>query len=146
MPEFRDMTLDDVEAVCLIEKECFYAPWKKEDFIALADGENSAYVVAIFGGQIIGGAGIRNIVGDGEITNVAITKEYRGKGYSKQLLKAILERGRELGCDQFTLEVRVSNEAAIRCYKSVGFEGEGIRPGFYEHPKEDALIMWLRNA
>lgn len=145
-PIFRDMQLEDVEAVSLIERECFAAPWKPEDFIAMANNDSSAYVVMVLDGKIIGGAGIRNIVGDGEITNVAITKIHRGKGYSKLLLQNLIERGKELGATQFTLEVRVSNEPAIRCYKSVGFEDEGIRPGFYEHPKEDALIMWIRNA
>lgn len=143
---YREMTLDDVKAVSEIEKECFFAPWKPDDFVKMVEDDNSAYVVAEYNGVIIGGAGIRNIVGDGEITNVAITEKYRGKGYSKQLIYHLIEEGKKLGCTQFTLEVRVSNEPAIRCYKSAGFESEGVRPGFYEHPKEDALIMWIRNA
>ena len=48
------------------------------------------------------------------------------------------------GVKAFTLEVRVSNEAAIHMYEKVGFVSEGIRPGFYEKPAEDAMIMWKR--
>ena len=50
--------------------------------------------------------------------------------------------GRRMGIRNYTLEVRVSNAGAIALYKKLGFESAGIRPGFYEKPKEDALIMW----
>ena len=102
------------------------------------------YMVAQTGDTIIGGAGMRNIAGDGEITNVAILEEYRGRGYGKKLLTALLEEGTKMGANAFTLEVRISNTPAIRLYESLGFVSEGVRPGFYERPKEDALIMWKR--
>lgn len=140
----RDMISADVEAVSKIEEECFSIPWKPDDFVEMIKRDNMTYVVIEKDGKIIGGAGIRNIAGDGEITNVAITPVHRGHGYSKTLLDYLLQRGTELGCTAFTLEVRVSNAAAIGLYRSLDFMDEGIRPGFYEKPKEDALIMWKR--
>lgn len=140
----REMTDDDIEAVSEIEEECFSMPWKPDDFRMMICEDNMTYVVGVIDGKIIGGAGIRCIVGDGEITNVAITKAHRGNGYSKPMLEQLILLGRDLGCENYTLEVRVSNEPAIRLYKSLGFTEEGVRPGFYEHPKEDALIMWKR--
>ena len=142
----REMTEADIEAVSKIEEECFSMPWKPDDFREMIVRDNMTYVVLLVDGEIAGGAGIREVVGDGEITNVAITGKHRGKGYSKLMLEKLLEKGRELGCDAFTLEVRVSNEPAIRLYKSVGFESAGVRPGFYEHPVEDALIMWIYSS
>lgn len=136
------MTEADVEAVSLIEEECFSMPWKPDDFREMIERDSMTYVVAEIDDEIIGGAGLRCIVGDGEITNVAIKKAYRGNGYSKPMLSEILSIGRKMGCTAFTLEVRVSNEPAIRLYKSLGFEEAGIRPGFYDHPKEDAMIFW----
>ena len=140
----REMTESDIEAVSKIEEECFSMPWKPDDFREMIERDNMTYVVAEMDGNIIGGAGLRCIVGDGEITNVAITKPHRGMGYSKPMLLELISRGDELGCEAYTLEVRVSNEPAIRLYKSIGFEEAGVRPGFYEHPREDALIMWKR--
>lgn len=144
MLEFRELLISEVKRALEIEEECFTTPWKLEDFEKIVTDENMSYMAAVLDGVIIGGAVVRNIVGEGEITNVAISHEYRGKGYSKPLLEALLRRGRELGCSAFTLEVRVSNTPAIKCYKSAGFEDCGIRPNFYQHPKEDAMIMWLR--
>lgn len=140
----REMTTDDIEKVSVIEEECFSMPWKPDDFREMIERDNMTYVVLEIDGQVSGGAGLRCIVGDGEITNVAITKAFRGRGYSKPMLEALIKKGDELGCEAYTLEVRVSNEPAIRLYKSLGFAEEGIRPGFYEHPREDALIMWKR--
>ena len=138
----REMTEADIEEVSKIEEECFSMPWKPEDFKEMIIRDNMTYVVSEIDGQIIGGAGLRCIVGDGEITNVAISAAYRGKGYSKPMLEELLLLGEKLGCSAYTLEVRVSNEPAIRLYKSLGFLESGIRPNFYEKPKEDALIMW----
>ena len=75
---------------------------------------------------------------------MAILAEYRRQGLGKRLLVELLKTGKELGADAFTLEVRAGNEAAIRLYESLGFVSEGVRPDFYERPREDALIMWKR--
>lgn len=140
----RPMTDADVEAVAKIEEATFSMPWKPDDFRDMIRRDNMTYLVAELGGTIIGGAGMRNILGDGEVTNVAILKEYRGMGYGKRLVAELIEAGKELGAKDFTLEVRVSNTPAIRLYESLGFVSEGVRPNFYERPNEDALIMWKR--
>ena len=60
------------------------------------------------------------------------------------MLKQLLERGRGIDIADYTLEVRKGNEAAIKLYQKAGFKSEGIRPGFYDEPKEDAEIFWKR--
>lgn len=138
----REMSDEDIDKVSIIEEECFSMPWKPDDFRQMIENDNMTYVVLTLDGEVIGGAGLRCILTDGEITNVAITKKHRSKGYAKPMLEKLMELGRKLGCEAFTLEVRVSNETAIRLYKSLGFREAGIRPNFYDKPKEDALIMW----
>ena len=59
-------------------------------------------------------------------------------------MEQLVKEGKEMGVTAYTLEVRVSNMAAIHLYKKLGFQEEGIRKNFYERPKEDALIMWKR--
>ena len=60
------------------------------------------------------------------------------------MMEYMLERAKEVGIGDCTLEVRISNQPAIALYESLGFKGEGVRPKFYEKPVEDALIMWKR--
>ena len=140
----RTMTEDDIPRVAELERLIFSDPWSEKVYRETFELEGVEYVVACDGDTIIGAAGIRNIVGTGEITNVMITPVYRNRGLGRMMLEELLARGRSLGAYDFTLEVRKSNEHAIRLYESLGFINEGIRPGFYNNPKEDAVIMWLR--
>ncbi|MCR4922748.1 MAG: ribosomal protein S18-alanine N-acetyltransferase [Lachnospiraceae bacterium] len=144
MIEINEMTDKDIDEVCSIEEECFSMPWRREDFLQMIENDHMSYLVVKDAGEICGGAGIREIVGDIEITNVAIKAAYRNRGYGHKLVQALLEKGRELGGKSFTLEVRTSNVAAISVYKDLGFLTEGVRRNFYEKPVEDALIMWKR--
>ena len=139
--------MEDADAAALsgIEQEVFSMPWSVNDFLEMNAHDEVAYLVAEQDGEIIGGCGVRNVLGDGEITNVVIKEKYRGHGYAKRMLTELLELGRGLGARDFTLEVRVSNTPAIKLYESLGFVSEGIRPRFYEKPIEDANIMWLRS-
>lgn len=142
----RFMTMDDVPKVAELERMIFTDPWSENVYRETLKIDGVIYLVIIENNEIIGVAGVRNILGDGEITNVMITPEYRGKGYSRVLLESLMDEGCKIGITDFTLEVRAGNEVAINLYKSLGFESSGIRPGFYEHPKEDAMIMWKRSA
>ncbi len=96
--------------------------------------------------RIVGICGIRKIMGEGEITNVAVLPVYRRCGIAEGMLTRLLEESRAEGVDDFTLEVRSGNVPAIRLYERLGFVSEGTRPRFYRNPQEDALIMWLRNG
>ena len=138
------MTEDDIPRMAGLERIIFTDPWSEKVYretLALPDVE---YVVAVDDDTIVGGAGVRNIVGTGEITNVMLLPEYRGKGLGRKIVEEVIERGRRLGAEEFTLEARASNASAIKLYEKLGFVNEGIRPGFYNNPKEDAAIMWLR--
>lgn len=140
----REMAAQDVEAASRIESEVFSMPWSAKDFLEMVEADYAHYYVAELDGVIAGCCGIRNIAGDGEITNVVVAEEYRKKGIGRKLMEYMLERAGENGIGDCTLEVRVSNQPAIRLYESLGFKGEGVRPDFYERPREDALIMWKR--
>lgn len=143
--QVRPMRREDVPAVSRIEAEAFSMPWSFEDFLDILERKDSLYVTAVCEGEVIGCCGVTNACGDGDINNVAVTEEKRGMGVGKQMLATLMEWGNEIGIENYTLEVRVSNEPAIRLYESLGFQSEGIRPGFYEKPREDAMIMWKRH-
>lgn len=140
----REMKADDVEIVSKIESEVFSMPWSAKDFLEMVEADYAYYYVAELDGEIAGCCGIRNIAGDGEITNVVVAPSYRRKGIALKMMEYMLEEAVKAGIGDCTLEVRVSNQPAIRLYERLGFKGEGVRPHFYDKPDEDALIMWKR--
>lgn len=140
----REMKADDVEIVSKIESEVFSMPWSAKDFLEMVEADYAYYYVAEVDGKIAGCCGIRNIAGEGEITNVVVAPAYRKKGIALKMMEYMLKRAIEVGIGDCTLEVRVSNQPAIRLYERLGFKGEGVRPHFYDKPDEDALIMWKR--
>lgn len=138
----REMEAADVEEVARIEAEVFAQPWSMESFLAEVKTPNHIYLVAEDCGKIIGYCGLWEVAGEGQITNVCVAPEQRGKYVATQMLEELLKKAVSLKVGAITLEVRVSNELAIRLYEKLGFRVAGIRKEFYSHPKEDAKIMW----
>ena len=142
--QIKPLTEEYVDQVCVLEEEAFSMPWHKESFLEMIRNKDACYLVGILEEQVVSSCGLRNIVGDGEITNVVTSKNMRGRGIARQMLLKLMEEGVKMGVEAFTLEVRKSNAGAIHLYESLGFVTEGIRRNFYEEPVEDALIMWKR--
>ena len=142
----RRMTEADIEQVSANEAACFSQPWSKNAFLDILTREEAIYLVAEIDGKVVGHCGVTNIVGEGEITNVAVLPEYRDRKVAQQMLQMLLLEGKAAGITAFTLEVRAGNAPAVHLYEKAGFVTEGVRPGFYDKPKEDALIMWKRQA
>ena len=140
----RELAVADVEAVRRIEEAVFAMPWKPNDFLTMIEADYAHYFVAEEDGEIAGYCGVRNMAGEGEISNVAVAEKFRRRGIGRKLMEYMLKEAPSFGIGDLTLEVRVSNAPAISLYESLGFHKEGVRPGFYEKPKEDALIMWKR--
>ena len=140
----RRMKEKDVYQVAENEAACFSMPWSEHAFRDTLIRPQAAYYVAELDGKIVGHCGVTDILGEGEITNVAVLTEYRGRGIAGAMLERLLLDGKAAGITAFTLEVRAGNVPAIHLYEKAGFVTEGIRRGFYENPREDALIMWKR--
>ena len=142
----RELMEKDVDQVCVLEEEAFSMPWHKESFLEMIRNPDAMYLVALGqNDEVTGCCGVRNIVMEGDISNVVVKRAERGKGTGRALMTELMIRAVEkYGIQAFTLEVRVSNTAAIKLYQSLGFVNEGIRPDFYEKPIEDAMIMWKR--
>jgi ribosomal-protein-alanine N-acetyltransferase len=75
------------------------------------------------------------------IMNVAVDSNLRRRGIASTLLGRLFERADGPG-EQYTLEVRTSNTAAIALYEGFGFRHAGVRRGYYHDNQEDADIMW----
>ncbi len=140
----RPMTNEDAERASELESMVFSMPWKADDFLEMIERTYAHYFVAVKNDTIVGIIGLRDVAGEGEISNVATHPDFRRQNIASMLMQRALEECDNLGISDITLEVRTSNKAAIALYEKYGFKGEGVRPIFYEKPREDALIMWRR--
>ena len=132
-------TQNDIPAIANIEEHCFSTPWSK-NAIRESMESNTTFYVATIDNNIAGYMGLSKIVGEGYVTNVAVLPEYRRRGIGKKLLEFVIENSKN-ELEFISLEVRVSNVAAISLYESFDFKNVGLRKRFYTNPQEDAFIM-----
>ena len=136
------MTADHLDEVAELERLCFSVPWSRNMLAEELDNALSAMLVALDDqGRVAGYAGLQVILDEGYITNVAVRPDCRRQGVAGQILQVFLDFAQAQGLAFLTLEVRASNQAAILLYGSRGFRGMGRRKNYYEHPREDAIIM-----
>lgn len=130
-------------AVAKLEKDCFSEPWSN-DSIREAAEHGTEFFVAENAEHLLGYIGIKPVLDEGYITNVAVFPQYRKQGVATALIKRVFELAQKKKLAFVSLEVRVSNSAAIALYEKAGFKEEGRRKSFYRDPREDALIMTKR--
>lgn len=138
------MTAEHLDQVAEIERLCFSDPWSRRMLSEHLENECAATIVAQGeDGTVLGYAGLLAVLDEGYITNVAVRPEYRRQGVASQLLEAFRRFGEGSGFAFLTLEVRASNTAARALYAKHGYAEAGCRKNYYEHPREDAIIMTL---
>ena len=142
MVTFRKMTKDDAEAVAELELKCFAMAWSRADFFRELKNELAEYVVGELDKKIVAYAGAWVSFDQAEVMHIAVAPELRGQGVGTILFGELIKAVKERGATSITLEVRPSNEAAIKLYENFGLKSVGRRKGYYLDNGEDALIMW----
>lgn len=136
------MTSAHLDEVAELERICFSVPWSRNMLAEELDNACSALLVALDEeDRVAGYAGLMVIADEGYITNVAVRPEHRRCGIAGQLLDVFESFAQSNHLAFLSLEVRESNYGAIALYGSRGYRGVGRRKNYYEHPKEDAMIM-----
>lgn len=139
----RRMEPEDAVAAAELERQIFTRPWSSRGFLDAIAEQRNIFLAAEKDSEILGYCGMYCAADEGEITNVAVDAKMRRQQVGTRLLERLLAEAAEAGIRNVILEVRVSNEAAIRLYESLGFSICGIRKGFYEAPREDGYVMQL---
>lgn len=135
------MTQAHVGRIAALETRCFSDPWPEAAILPELTNELSLWLVAVSGEEVLGYVGSQTVLQESDMMNLAVAPEYRRQGIARALVTALCRALAEQGSRCLTLEVRASNEAAIRLYASMGFAPVGRRPNYYSHPKEDARIL-----
>ena len=137
------MTAAHVDQVAALERVCFSDPWSADALREELDNPHAVFTVAEESGRVLGYVGMHHLVDEGFITNVAVSPDARRQGVAQALLGALADYGTAHSLYRITLEVRVGNVPAIALYERLGYVRDGVRPGFYSHPTEDAAIYSL---
>lgn len=135
------MTEKDLKQVYQIECNTFSIPWSLESLSSELNNPLAYYIVVVEQEQVVGYGGLWGILGEGEITNIAVSKEFRGRGIGQRVLTGLLEYAQEKNLHLITLEVRESNQIAQALYIKNGFKPIAIRKNYYQKPTENAVIM-----
>ena len=141
----RRANITDLDAIHQIELLSFSLPWSYQSIKEeLTEQDFSRYFVVKQGGVTVGYGGYWRILEEGHITNIAVHPNHRQQGVGEALMRYIATDAAEHAVEALTLEVRVSNMAALHLYQKLGYVIEGVRPRYYSDNNEDAYVMWKR--
>lgn len=143
------MAATHIAAIAALEETCFSTPWSAAALTEELGNPRAVFRVALDAdGRVLGYAGMHHVGDEGYIANVAVAPAARRQGVARALMAELEAYGRENALYRLTLEVRVSNAAAIALYAGAGYVCDGVRPHFYRSPTEDAAIwsLYLSNA
>lgn len=131
----------DLCAIAQLEQTCFTSCWSEEQFrYELEENPFSHLYKAETNGKIVGYLVYWITFETAQLCKIAIAPNYRRQGIAQALMKQLIDAAREAQCEFITLEVRVSNQAAIALYERFGFERVGIRKSYYQDNGEDAYV------
>jgi ribosomal-protein-alanine N-acetyltransferase len=136
------MTEEDIEAVLAIERRAYTYPWSEGIF---RDCLRVGYCCRVCeqDGRLAGYAVMTTGAGEAHILNLCVAPPLQGQGIGRFMLRHMLELARGHGADTVLLEVRPSNQAALKLYADMGFNEVGVRKAYYPAAKgkEDAIIL-----
>ena len=139
---FREMQIDDLDAVIQIETVNFPFPWTAGNF---KDSINSGHICLVLeiDKTLVGYAILIMVLDEAHLLNISVSAAWKGKGWGRYLLNHTMQISREKGGLNMFLEVRPSNVSAITLYESLGFNEMGVRPGYYpaHNGRENAVLM-----
>lgn len=144
MIDLKPLTSRDLEAIELIERRSYPTPWSRSMFASELAKPSSISLGAFESGTgtLLGYLVISRYVDTWHVMNVAVNPEHRRKGIAVALFRRLFQLTADEGRRGYTLEVRISNEPAIKLYERLGFQSRGLRRGYYTDNREDALVMW----
>jgi [ribosomal protein S18]-alanine N-acetyltransferase len=143
--KIRRLSYADLPQVVAIERRSFPTPWSLAMFVLELSKPSGVCLAALRDGELAGYLVCSRYDTVWHVMNISVDPDCRRQGIATALIEALLERIDD-GAAQITLEVRPTNDVAIRLYERFGFRAAGRRPRYYQDNGEDALVMWRTPA
>jgi ribosomal-protein-alanine N-acetyltransferase len=140
--EILPMTLRDLDDILGIEYRIYSHPWSRTHFADSINNGHGGWVCRV-GGELIGYFILMLAVDEAHLLTIGIAEKYQGSGFGARLLRHAMDSARQSGARTLLLEVRPSNERALRLYHNFGFRQIGVRRDYYpaSNGREDALVL-----
>ena len=143
--QIQPMQADHLSSVLEIENVSFPTPWSYRSYMGEITRNNFAhYFVGLIEDKVVGYIGIWIVLDEAHITTIAVAPEFRGNHIAERFIEFGVEYSKVWGAEKMLLEVRVSNKAAQKVYKRMGFVEIGVRKQYYSDTLEDAIVMLKR--
>jgi len=142
--ELRKLELRDLSEIETIERTSYPTPWSRSMFASELAKPTSLSLGAFDPEtkELVGYLIISRYVDAWHVMNLAVAETHRRRGIARTLLDRLFQETANDERRGYTLEVRVTNEGAIKLYEGLGFHARGVRRGYYTDNREDAVIMW----
>lgn len=141
--KLQPLQRSQLPAVLAIERRAYQFPWNEEIFLDCLRAGYKAWAMLDPSDTLLGYAFMSMAVGEGHVLNLCIDPDRQGEGLGRALMRCLLEQASSERLVIVLLEVRKSNDVALRLYQSLGFARIGIRRGYYpaEAGREDAYVL-----
>jgi ribosomal-protein-alanine N-acetyltransferase len=142
--QFGPMTANDLGDVLALEQRAFDDPWNAADFgNELSNPRSKVELLRSSTGVLLGHVVFWTVIDQVEILDIAVDPACRRHGLGRRIMRHVIDLARSQACKLISLEVRRSNTAAVGLYQSLGFKAIAVRPRYYAHDNEDAIVMQL---
>jgi ribosomal-protein-alanine N-acetyltransferase len=139
---------EDLPVLLEIERSSYSHPWTRRNFDGELQTQGGPFLVLREaaarqepGRGLRAYCAFRVVAGEMHLMNLTVAPPVQGRGLGRFLLGLVLDLAARRGCAIALLEVRESNAKAMALYRAAGFVERGRRPGYYNHPREDALLL-----
>ena len=147
----------DVATVQEIERDIFATPWPRNAYYRELASRSSAHYVVLrqegvdaparfhtneMDASIVGYGGMWRMYDEAHVTTIGVRRDLHHLGYGRILFAGLIQAAYDMGAKWITLEVRTTNENAMKMYEGFGFKVIGRRKGYYTDNGEDAIVMW----
>lgn len=143
LDRYAPMTEADLREVVAIEADIYPFPWTRGNFLDSVRAGYSVWVLRDERATLIAYSVMTLMIDEAHLLNLSVARDCQRAGLGWRTLEWMAEIARGYGARTMLLEVRPSNESAVRMYERYGFQKIGVRRGYYpaQNGREDALVM-----
>jgi [ribosomal protein S18]-alanine N-acetyltransferase len=133
----------DLDRVVAIEQAAYSHPWTLGNFKDALKAGNAAFKL-MAGDSLVGYLVAMQVIDEVHLLNITVAPDFQRQGWARCLMQWLQLWSQQQGALHLWLEVRQSNERALKLYQAFGFQQVGLRKDYYpasRTAREAAVVM-----